>query len=59
LHVRLGGLNSYGGEVVMAPLIGERFSQPSTRQAKQAIRIAVAVSVLGFAASLLLKGKRK
>ncbi len=58
LQVRLGGENFYDGEPVTAPLIGERFSQPSTQNAKQAIRIVAAVSVLGAAAALLL-GRRK
>jgi adenosylcobinamide-phosphate synthase len=59
LQVRLGGSNLYDGEIVRAPLIGERFAPPSPHHAKQAIRIAVIVSALGFAASLLLRGKRR
>jgi adenosylcobinamide-phosphate synthase len=58
LQVCLGGSNSYDGEIVATPLIGERFPTPSTKQAKRAIRIVGVVSVLGFAASLLLRGKR-
>jgi adenosylcobinamide-phosphate synthase len=58
LRVRLGGTNSYDGEVVVTPLIGRRFSKPSVQQAKQAIQIATAVSVLGALTVLLLRGKR-
>jgi adenosylcobinamide-phosphate synthase len=57
LHVRLGGKNFYDGEPVAAPLIGERFSRPSTQDARLAIRIVVAVSALGAVAALLLKRK--
>jgi adenosylcobinamide-phosphate synthase len=59
LQVCLGGSNSYDGEIVDTPLIGARFPMPSTHKAKQTIRIAGVVSVLGFAAALLLRGKRK
>jgi adenosylcobinamide-phosphate synthase len=55
LRVRLGGENFYEGEPVVAPLIGERFSRPSTQDARLAIRIVVAVSALGAVAALLLK----
>jgi adenosylcobinamide-phosphate synthase len=58
LQVRLGGDNFYEGELVMAPLMGERFSRPSTEKAKQAIRIAAAVSVFGVVTALLLGRKR-
>jgi len=59
LRVRLGGSNFYDGEAVATPLIGEEFPQPSAQRANQAIRIVAAVSVLGFAVSLLLRGKRR
>ena len=59
LQVRLGGTNFYDGEIVEAPLIGERFSQPSLQQAKEAIKIVAAVSALGVAAAFLLRGKRR
>jgi adenosylcobinamide-phosphate synthase len=58
LQVRLGGTNLYQGTIMTAPLIGERFPPPSTQQARQAIRIAAMVSVLGVAGVLLLKGRR-
>jgi adenosylcobinamide-phosphate synthase len=58
LRVRLGGNNSYRGEIASAPLLGERFSSPSPQQAKQAIRIVTMVSVLGVAVALLLRRRR-
>jgi adenosylcobinamide-phosphate synthase len=59
LQVRLGGSNSYDGAIMTAPSIGEGFPAPSTHQAKQAIRMVAMVSVLGFAASLLVRRKRR
>ena len=59
LQVRLGGENFYKGERVGAPLIGERFSRPSTQQAAQAIRIAATVSALGFVTALLVRKKSR
>jgi adenosylcobinamide-phosphate synthase len=55
LQVRLGGENFYKGDRVVAPLIGERFSSPSTQRAKQAIRIAAIVSVFGVVTALCLR----
>jgi adenosylcobinamide-phosphate synthase len=55
LQAQLGGDNFYAGELLAAPLIGERFSRPSCEKAKQAIRVAAAVSLLGVVAALLLK----
>jgi cobalamin biosynthesis protein CobD/CbiB len=59
LQVRLGGENFYGGELVAAPFIGERFSRPSARKAEQAIWIAAAVSVLGAVITLLLRRRKR
>jgi cobalamin biosynthesis protein CobD/CbiB len=59
LQVRLGGENFYDGEPVVAPLIGERFSRPTTQKAKQAIRIATAVSALGAVTALLLRRRKR
>jgi adenosylcobinamide-phosphate synthase len=55
LQVRLGGENFYNGEAVAAPLIGARFSRPSTQHAKGAIRIVATVSALGAVIALLLR----
>ena len=59
LQVRLGGENFYNGEAVAAPLIGERFSRPSTQQAKRAIRIVATVSALGAVTALLLRRRAR
>lgn len=58
LQVCLGGTNSYNGEVLFTPMIGESFSQSSVRQAKQAIQIVAAVSILGAIAALLRRSGR-
>jgi adenosylcobinamide-phosphate synthase len=59
LQVRLGGENFYAGEAVAAPLIGERFSRPSTQQAKRAIWIVATVSALGVVTALLLRRRTR
>jgi adenosylcobinamide-phosphate synthase len=59
LQVCLGGTNSYDGEVVSTPLIGEKFSRPSAQQAKRAIQIVAAVSVFGAVAAFFLRSKRR
>lgn len=58
LQVRLGGENSYKGEPVTTPIIGEQFGRPSTKKAEQAIRIVAAVSVLGAFAAVLLRRRK-
>ena len=58
LRVRLGGENFYQGQSAVAPLLGERFSRPSMKEAKQAIRIVAMVSVLGAFTALLFGRKR-
>jgi adenosylcobinamide-phosphate synthase len=59
LQARLGGENFYKGELVPAPLIGERFSRPSTQQANRAIRIVATVSALGAVTALLLRRRTR
>jgi adenosylcobinamide-phosphate synthase len=59
LQVRLGGENFYDGKSAETPLIGEEFVLPSTLEARQAIRIAAIVSVLGAVAALLLGRKSR
>jgi adenosylcobinamide-phosphate synthase len=58
LQVRLGGENFYEGESSPAPVIGERFSRPSTQQARRAIRIVAMVSALGAVVALLARRTR-
>jgi adenosylcobinamide-phosphate synthase len=59
LQVRLGGENFYDGKSVKTPLIGDGFGRPATLEAKQAIRIAAIVSVLGAVVALLLGRKSR
>ena len=59
LQVRLGGENFYDGESVAAPLIGENFPHPCTQKARQAVRIAAVVSVLGIIAAFVFRGRRR
>ena len=59
LQVCLGGKNFYAGEPIVAPLLGREFPAPSPRKARQAIRLAAAVSLLGFVASLVYAGRRR
>jgi len=47
LRVRLGGRNTYAGEVIAAPIMGAEFAPPSRAQARRAIRIVSTVTVLG------------
>jgi adenosylcobinamide-phosphate synthase len=58
LRVRLGGENFYDGKPLATPLIGAEFPAASVQAAKRAIRIATAVSALGFIAALLLRRRR-
>src|SRR5260370_31029549 len=59
LQARLGGENFYKGDLLPAPLIGERFSRPSTQQANRAIRIVATVSALGAVTALLLRRRTR
>jgi adenosylcobinamide-phosphate synthase len=59
LQVCLGGENSYRGEFVAAPLIGDKFTLPSIQAAERAILIVAIVSALGAVAALLLQGKKR
>jgi len=53
LQVRLGGTNTYQGEVIHAPIMGEQFPEPSISSARRAWKRGVLVSLLGFAAAML------
>jgi adenosylcobinamide-phosphate synthase len=55
LQVRLGGENFYDGQPLTTTFLGEKFPRPSVRDAKQAIRLAAAVSILGAIAALLAR----
>jgi len=53
LEVRLGGQNFYDGLPQTTAFIGEEFEHASVREAKQAIRLAAVVSILGAIATLI------
>jgi adenosylcobinamide-phosphate synthase len=59
LQVSLGGENYYEGELVAAPVIGGRFTRPSTQQTKRAIRMVATVSALGAVTALLLRRRTR
>jgi adenosylcobinamide-phosphate synthase len=59
LRVRLGGRSTYQGEVVMAPVIGDKFARPSAQSARKAIQIAAVTSIVGAVAAFLLVGKNR
>ncbi len=58
LQVQLGGLNTYGGEQVQAPVLGEHFPRPSRTSARQALTITVVASLVGFAAACAFLARR-
>jgi adenosylcobinamide-phosphate synthase len=55
LRVRLGGTNTYAGEPLEAPLLGAEFELPNLRQAKRAVRVVIAVSLMTTAAAVLVQ----
>ncbi|MBW4028183.1 MAG: cobalamin biosynthesis protein CobD [Acidobacteria bacterium] len=55
LEVRLGGTNTYRGEVMHAPEIGAELPVPSLREAKLAMRIVGGVTLLGVLAAVLVR----
>jgi adenosylcobinamide-phosphate synthase len=59
LRVRLGGENVYAGERIAGPLLGAEFDEPQLPQAKRALKIVIAVSLLGSAAAVWFAGLRK
>ena len=54
LHVRLGGDNTYAGELIPAQLIGQEFPAPVHEHARQAIRLVSVVALLGVGFGVLL-----
>jgi adenosylcobinamide-phosphate synthase len=54
LRVRLGGDNTYGGELIRTAYIGHEFSRPSLLKAKSAIRLVSVVTLPGVACGVLL-----
>ena len=54
LHVRLGGDNVYGGELIRAQRMGEEYPAPSLPKAKIAIRLVSAVTLLALGCGTLV-----
>ncbi|SNS94362.1 adenosylcobinamide-phosphate synthase [Granulicella rosea] len=54
LAVRLGGANTYAGELIESPVMGAEFIAPNLDSARRAIRLTTAASLLGLAAAMLL-----
>jgi adenosylcobinamide-phosphate synthase len=54
LRVQLGGNNTYAGEILPAEKIGDEFPVPQPADARKALRIVSAVTLLGVGAGLLL-----
>ncbi len=54
LCVRLGGSNTYGGELVPGPHLGAHFPPPSIRDAHRALRTMVSAAITATLAALLL-----
>lgn len=59
LSVRLGGTNTYAGELVETPALGAGFPGPNIQDAKNALRITSVASVLGFAVGILVLSRRR
>ena len=58
LGVRLGGENTYAGESIATPLLGEEFEPAKLHHAKRALRLVITVSVLSAAAAITVRGLR-
>jgi adenosylcobinamide-phosphate synthase len=54
LHTRLGGLNTYDGELLSSQIMGAEYEAPSLQTAQHAIRLVSAVTVIGIVAGILL-----
>jgi adenosylcobinamide-phosphate synthase len=59
LRVQLGGVNTYRGETVETPVLGAGLPRPDTLDARKALRITTAASVLGFAMGLFILTRRR
>jgi adenosylcobinamide-phosphate synthase len=55
LQVRLGGANTYAGELLSTPLLGAEFAPPQLHHVVKALRLVVTVSLLGFSAAVLVR----
>lgn len=59
LGVCLGGENTYDGERISSPYLGNEFARPDRAVARRAVKIVATASLLGFGLALLfLRGRR-
>lgn len=54
LRVRLGGENTYAGERIASPLLGEEFAAATPRKARLGIELTTRVALLGVAAGVAI-----
>lgn len=54
LRVKLGGRNTYGGETIEGPILGEMFPQPSLPQARHALRLVSNTTLLAVASACVV-----
>ena len=59
LRVQLGGRNTYQGEQVQAPLLGEGFPPASIAAARKALMVTAFASCLGFVATCIFLARRR
>jgi adenosylcobinamide-phosphate synthase len=59
LGVRLGGSNSYDGEIHEAPVLHSAGRRPSVKHARAALSIVAIVSGLAFGVALLVLGRKR
>jgi adenosylcobinamide-phosphate synthase len=59
LRIQLGGVNTYSGEPITAPLLGKEFEQPRLHHAKQALRSVTAVSLLAAVIAIAVRGLKQ
>jgi adenosylcobinamide-phosphate synthase len=55
LHVVLGGDNTYSGEVITAPRMGQEFRDATPNKSIQAVRLVSIASFLGLGLGVLLR----
>ncbi len=59
LQVRLGGDNTYAGELISTPLLGAEFEGPLRLHVKQALRLVAILSLFSAAVAAVVQGFRK
>jgi adenosylcobinamide-phosphate synthase len=59
LRVRLGGMNYYGGEPSPKPLLGAEGRCATVRDARKALLLTAAASILAFSVALICLARRR